>query len=45
MTAVAVEIAPIRPPSEPDGEITLIEDVDAFTTATASACGDDSPYN
>ncbi|WP_327295289.1 MULTISPECIES: hypothetical protein [unclassified Streptomyces] len=45
MTAVAVEIAPIRPPSEPDEEITLIEDVDTFADATVSGCGDDNPYN
>jgi hypothetical protein len=45
MTAVAVEIAPIRPPSQPDDEIILIEDLDAFATATASGCGDDNPYN
>ncbi|WP_405440884.1 hypothetical protein OG211_26310 [Streptomyces niveus] len=45
MTAVAVEIAPIRPPSEPDVEITLIEDVDTFAAATTPGCGDDNPYN
>ncbi len=45
MTAVAVEIAPIRQPSEPDVEIVLIEDVDAFTAATTPGCGDDNPYN
>ncbi|WP_329116248.1 hypothetical protein [Streptomyces sp. NBC_01465] len=44
MTAVAIEITPIRP-SETDEEIVLIEDVDAFTTATTSGCGDDNPYN
>ncbi|MEU8707172.1 hypothetical protein [Streptomyces sp. NPDC048565] len=45
MTAVAVEIAPIHPPSEPDVEIMLIEDVDAFAVATTPGCGDDNPYN
>lgn len=45
MTAVGVEIAPIRPPSKPDAEIILIEDVDAFAAATTPGCGDDNPYN
>ncbi|MFC9430796.1 hypothetical protein [Streptomyces sp. NPDC056987] len=45
MTAVAVEIAPIHQPFEPDVEIILIEDVDAFATATTPGCGDDNPYN
>ncbi|MFJ6695580.1 hypothetical protein ACIQM4_05865 [Streptomyces sp. NPDC091272] len=45
MTAVAVTIAPIRPPSEPDEEIVLIEDVDAFAEATTPGCGDDNPYS
>ncbi|MFF3833542.1 hypothetical protein ACWD5W_11270 [Streptomyces sp. NPDC002455] len=45
MTAVAVEIAPIRPPSEPDAEIVLIDDVDAFAGPTTPGCGDDNPYN
>ncbi|MGW7355037.1 hypothetical protein [Streptomyces sp. NPDC054784] len=45
MTAVAVEIAPIHPPSESDEEITLIDDVDAFAVASTPGCGDDNPYN
>ncbi|MEU9745352.1 hypothetical protein [Streptomyces niveus] len=45
MTAVPVEIEPVRPPSEPDPEIILIEDVDAFAVATTPGCGDDNPYN
>ncbi|MEU7182529.1 MULTISPECIES: hypothetical protein [Streptomyces] len=45
MTAVAVEIVPIRPQSEPDEEIILIEDVDAFAAASTPGCGDDNPYN
>ncbi|MFJ7417896.1 hypothetical protein ACIQXD_04700 [Streptomyces uncialis] len=45
MTAVAVEITPIREPSGPDVEIIFIEDVDAFAAATTPGCGDDNPYN
>ncbi|MFG2625625.1 hypothetical protein [Streptomyces sp. NPDC048473] len=45
MTAVAVQIAPIRPPSEANEEIIVIEDVDAFAAATTPGCGDDNPYN
>lgn len=45
MTAVAVDIAPIRPLPDPDAEIVLIEDVDAFAAATTPGCGDDNPYN
>lgn len=45
MTAVAIKIAPIGPPSESDAEIILIDDVDAFAAATTPGCGDDNPYN
>ncbi|MCX4236496.1 hypothetical protein [Streptomyces ortus] len=45
MTATAVEITPIHPVSEPDEEIILIEDLDAFAADTTPGCGDDNPYN
>lgn len=46
MTAVMVELAPIRPAEDPD-EVAVIEDVEAFTAqaGTVPGCGNDNPYN
>ncbi|MGY5034338.1 hypothetical protein ACWC9U_26475 [Streptomyces sp. 900116325] len=46
MTAVMVEIAPIRTAVDADPEtVVLVEDVNALTADALPGCGDDNPYN
>ncbi|MFC3585999.1 hypothetical protein ACFOSC_19615 [Streptantibioticus rubrisoli] len=44
MTAVMVEIAPLRP-AEADEEIVLLDDLEVFGESAMPGCGDDNPYN
>lgn len=43
MTAVLVEIAPIRP-AETDEEVVLLDDLESFGELALPGCGDDNPY-
>lgn len=43
MTAVMVELTPTRS-AEDTEEVVLIDDLDAYTSASQPGCNDDNPY-